>query len=90
MFVVAVRDGCVHGLSGHVQKLSKLFLGCRAPRVIGSMRQLVNAIHNRVGRERQAELRSDWMMNDREAGLKSEFLSREMFADMSGRSAVIH
>ena len=65
-----------------VKELGHLQLGLAAPGVVRSVRELVDAVDDSVGGQRQGKLLPHRMMDDRETRLEPKRLVRKIVADM--------
>ncbi len=82
VFLQPFPDGAEYLSLADVKELGHLQLGLAAPRMVRSVRELVDAVDDGIGCQRQAKLLSHRMMDDREARLQPKRFFRKIVADV--------
>ncbi len=83
-------DGAKYLSLADVKELGHLQLGLAAPGVVRSVRELVDAVDDSIGCQRQGKLLPHRMMDDREARLEPKRLFRKIAADVCLSAKTFH
>ena len=88
--IQAFLNGAEYLSLADIKELGHLQLGLAAPGVVRSVRELVDAVDDSVGGQRQGKLLPHRMVDDREARLEPKRLFRKIAADVGLSAKTFH